>query len=88
MSEAAILAAFYRSKRFCELTAYDMNARSGFGPNHPFSQSLLQRGLIRSQSGFYSLSIKGEARVRQMIETGTLPKPATRLTGKPQEAAE
>lgn len=87
MSESAILAAFYRNNRFCELTAYDMHARSGFRPNHPFCQSLLQRGMIRSQSGFYRLSPSGERRVSEMIAMGTLPKAARVLTATPQGGA-
>lgn len=87
MSEAAILAAFYRNNRFCELTAYDMQSRCGFGPNHPFSQSLLQRKMIRSDSGFYRLSPAGERRVSEMIAMGTLPKAARVLTATPQGGA-
>lgn len=96
MSEAFILAAFYqpKSRRFVPLTREEFQQRSGFMPGHPDAMSLIARHIIKREKPpgmqtdewIYSLSIKGEARVRQMAETGALPKVA-RLTGKPKGGA-
>ena len=100
MSEASILAAFWNrsQRRFVELLEHEVRRRSGVPVGPDDLGNLCLEGLLRSkrltkrltkavdQPTIYHLSRLGQAQVQRMVDGGTLPLPATRLTATPQEA--
>ena len=97
MSEAKILAAFYKRGcgQFCELMTNEVFSRSGCTTTCADFMSLRMRRFILAKrdsdlsktESVYRLSPSGERRVSEMIAMGTLPKAARVLTATPQGGA-